>query len=156
MPTARILGKPEMFVDVGSTINITCVVENAPGNVRWMHKEKVCRWWAYFYSGGPQSRPLVVVLMCGFSNTAEVSFCRVPTSLSSLGLIRRRLSSLARPSLFTFPYSLFCGGPNGMAGKRPRTHSSLVSTCSSNLLLAYFFIFAFQFQGIYPSRWIDF
>ena len=42
MPTARILGKPEMFVDVGSTINITCVVENAPGNVRWMHKEKVC------------------------------------------------------------------------------------------------------------------
>ena len=42
MPTAKILGKPEMFVDVGSTINITCVVENAPGNVRWMHKEKVC------------------------------------------------------------------------------------------------------------------
>ena len=41
VPTARILGKPEMFVDVGSTINITCVVENAPGNVRWMHKEKV-------------------------------------------------------------------------------------------------------------------
>ena len=44
VPTARILGKPEMFVNVGSTINITCIVENAPvpnNVVRWMHKEQV-------------------------------------------------------------------------------------------------------------------
>ncbi|XP_059091252.1 zwei Ig domain protein zig-8-like isoform X1 [Tigriopus californicus] len=40
VPVATILGKPEMFVDVGSTINITCIVQHTPGPpsiVQWQH-----------------------------------------------------------------------------------------------------------------------
>ena len=69
-----------------------------------------------FYSMGPQHRTLSVVLMRGFSNTAcrrrsEV-FAAVPTSLSSLGLIRRAAAfhSFLRSPFFPFPYSLFLRG----------------------------------------------
>ena len=44
VPEATILGKPEMFVDVGSTINITCVVKHTPGPpsiVQWRYGGKV-------------------------------------------------------------------------------------------------------------------
>jgi len=43
VPVATIDGS-EMFVDVGSTINITCVVRNTPNppsEVQWRHKGKV-------------------------------------------------------------------------------------------------------------------
>lgn len=44
VPVATILGKPEMFVDVGSTINITCIVQHTPGPpsiVQWQHNGHV-------------------------------------------------------------------------------------------------------------------
>ena len=40
---SEILCQGEMFVDVGSTINITCVVEHAPGPLQWMHSDEVGR-----------------------------------------------------------------------------------------------------------------
>ena len=97
---------------------------------------------SYFYSRGPLWRPLVVVLMCGFSNTAEVSFCRVPTSLSSLGLIRRRLSSHALRLSPRSHTHFFCGGPNGMAAKRPRNHFQSCFNLLKQPSLRLFFIFA--------------
>ncbi|CAB4058508.1 unnamed protein product [Lepeophtheirus salmonis] len=39
-PIASILGKNEMFVDVGSTINITCTVHHSPEpptSIKWLH-----------------------------------------------------------------------------------------------------------------------
>ena len=107
---------------------------------------------SYFYSRGPLWRPLVVVLMCGFSNTAEVSFCRVPTSLSSLGLIRRRLSSHALRLSPRSHTHFFCGGPNGMAAKRPRNHFQSCFNLLKQPSLRLFFIFVFPFHGIYTSR----
>lgn len=43
-PKSEILGGPELFVDNGSTINLTCIVEFAaeiPTTVQWSHENKV-------------------------------------------------------------------------------------------------------------------
>lgn len=43
-PRSEILGGPELFVDNGSTINLTCLVEFAaeiPTAVQWSHENKV-------------------------------------------------------------------------------------------------------------------
>lgn len=43
-PKSEIHGGPELFVDNGSTINLTCIVEFAaeiPTTVQWSHENKV-------------------------------------------------------------------------------------------------------------------
>ena len=43
-PVTEILGGPDMFVDLGSTINLTCVARFTPGQpeyVKWFHGNKV-------------------------------------------------------------------------------------------------------------------
>ena len=44
VPVATILGESEIYLDAGSTINITCVVKHTPvppSNVQWEHQGKV-------------------------------------------------------------------------------------------------------------------
>ena len=44
MPTARIIGAPDLHVDKGSTINLTCAVEYSiepPGYIFWYHHDEV-------------------------------------------------------------------------------------------------------------------
>ena len=44
VPVARILGESEIYLDAGSTINITCVVKHTPvppSHVQWEHQGKV-------------------------------------------------------------------------------------------------------------------
>jgi len=43
-PTTEILGGPELFIDQGSTINLTCLVQFAPEpppTIGWMHEKQV-------------------------------------------------------------------------------------------------------------------
>ena len=43
-PVTEILGGPDMYVDAGSTINLTCVAVNPPGipdRVTWYHHSQV-------------------------------------------------------------------------------------------------------------------
>lgn len=43
-PTTDILGGPEMFIDKGSTINLTCIVNDSPeppAYIFWNHNEAV-------------------------------------------------------------------------------------------------------------------
>lgn len=43
-PTAKILGGPDLYVDKGSTINLTCVIgmdPEAPRYILWYHEDKV-------------------------------------------------------------------------------------------------------------------
>ena len=45
MPTSRILGDSEVFIDVGSMLNLTCEVDNGfeePAFILWFHGDKVC------------------------------------------------------------------------------------------------------------------
>ena len=44
VPVATILGESEIYLDAGSTINITCVVKHTPvppSHVQWEHQGKV-------------------------------------------------------------------------------------------------------------------
>ena len=44
VPIAKILGSPEIYLDVGSTINLTCIIKHTPmppADVQWRHNEKV-------------------------------------------------------------------------------------------------------------------
>ena len=43
VPESRILGPPEMFVDVGSVLKLTCVVNSPepPNYVFWYHEGEV-------------------------------------------------------------------------------------------------------------------
>ncbi|XP_047477333.1 uncharacterized protein LOC125030957 [Penaeus chinensis] len=44
VPTARILGSPERYVDRGSTINLTCIINHnpvSPTEIFWYHNNKV-------------------------------------------------------------------------------------------------------------------
>ena len=44
VPIATILGSPEIYLDVGSTINLTCIIKHTPmppADVQWKHNEKV-------------------------------------------------------------------------------------------------------------------
>ena len=44
VPVANILGEAEIYLDAGSTINITCVVKHTPvppSHVHWEHQGKV-------------------------------------------------------------------------------------------------------------------
>ncbi|XP_071531607.1 zwei Ig domain protein zig-8-like [Panulirus ornatus] len=44
VPTARILGSPERYVDRGSTINLTCIINfnpESPTEIFWYHENKV-------------------------------------------------------------------------------------------------------------------
>ena len=46
MPTSRILGDSEVFIDVGSMLNLTCEVDNGfeePAFILWFHGDKVLR-----------------------------------------------------------------------------------------------------------------
>ena len=39
-----ILGSPEIYLDVGSTINLTCIIKHTPmppADVQWKHNKKV-------------------------------------------------------------------------------------------------------------------
>ena len=52
MPTSRILGDSEVFIDVGSMLNLTCEVDNGfeePAFILWFHGDKV------LYYGTPNS-----------------------------------------------------------------------------------------------------
>jgi hypothetical protein len=43
-PTTEILGGPELFIDQGSTINLTCLIQFAPEpppTVGWTHEKQV-------------------------------------------------------------------------------------------------------------------
>jgi hypothetical protein len=43
-PSAEIIGGPEMYIDRGSTINLTCVVKNSPeppAYIFWNHNDAV-------------------------------------------------------------------------------------------------------------------
>lgn len=43
-PTATILGGPDLYVDKGSTINLTCTIRfgpEPPGSIFWYHENKV-------------------------------------------------------------------------------------------------------------------
>lgn len=45
-PMAQILGGPDLFVDKGSTINLTCTIRfgsEPGGHIFWYHESKVCR-----------------------------------------------------------------------------------------------------------------
>ena len=45
VPIATILGSPEIYLDVGSTINLTCIIKHTPmppADVQWRHNNKVC------------------------------------------------------------------------------------------------------------------
>ena len=44
VPIAKILGSPEIYLDVGSTINLTCIIKHTPlppADVQWQHDKKV-------------------------------------------------------------------------------------------------------------------
>ena len=44
MPTSRVLGDSEVFIDVGSMLNLTCEVDNGyeePAFILWFHGDKV-------------------------------------------------------------------------------------------------------------------
>lgn len=44
VPTASILGGPDLYVDKGSTINLTCVIKfspEPPTHIFWYHQDKV-------------------------------------------------------------------------------------------------------------------
>ena len=44
VPVATILGPSEIYLDAGSTINITCVIQHTPvptPNVNWLHQDEV-------------------------------------------------------------------------------------------------------------------
>ena len=44
VPIATILGSPEIYLDVGSTINLTCIIKHTPmppADVQWKHNQKV-------------------------------------------------------------------------------------------------------------------
>ena len=44
VPIAMILGSPEIYLDVGSTINLTCIIKHTPmppADVQWKHNNKV-------------------------------------------------------------------------------------------------------------------
>ena len=44
MPTSRILGDSEVFIDVGSMLNLTCEVDNGyeePAFILWFHGDMV-------------------------------------------------------------------------------------------------------------------
>ena len=44
-PVVRVLGGPDLFVNAGSFINLTCTGENLPGtpcDVHWYHQDQVC------------------------------------------------------------------------------------------------------------------
>lgn len=44
-PTAAILNAPDLYVDKGSTINLTCTIRfghEPPGFIFWYHEDKVC------------------------------------------------------------------------------------------------------------------
>ncbi|KAM8709915.1 hypothetical protein ACLKA7_016680 [Drosophila subpalustris] len=44
MPTATILGGPDLYVDKGSTINLTCIIKfspEPPTHIFWYHQDKV-------------------------------------------------------------------------------------------------------------------
>lgn len=43
-PITTIMGSPEMFIDTGSTINLTCIVSQSPtppANIVWTHNGQV-------------------------------------------------------------------------------------------------------------------
>lgn len=43
-PLTTILGGPELFINMGSTINLTCVVQHSPEPppaIRWTHNDEV-------------------------------------------------------------------------------------------------------------------
>lgn len=45
VPTARIVGSSERYVDRGSTINLTCIINHnpdPPSATFWYHNNKVC------------------------------------------------------------------------------------------------------------------
>lgn len=61
VPTATILGGPDLHVDKGSTINLTCTVKfspEPPAYIFWYHHEEVIK--AYCYFTVPQNWPLEV------------------------------------------------------------------------------------------------
>ena len=44
VPIAKILGSPEIYLDVGSTINLTCIIKHTPlppADVQWQHDDRV-------------------------------------------------------------------------------------------------------------------
>jgi len=44
VPTATILGGPDLYVDKGSTINLTCIIKfspEPPTHIFWYHQDKV-------------------------------------------------------------------------------------------------------------------
>lgn len=44
VPSARILGGPDLHVDIGSTINLTCLIQfspEPPAYIFWYHEEEV-------------------------------------------------------------------------------------------------------------------
>lgn len=47
VPTATILGGPDLYVDIGSTINLTCAIQfspEPPTHIFWYHQDKVSCW----------------------------------------------------------------------------------------------------------------
>ena len=43
-PTVKVLGDPDLFINAGSFINLTCTGENLPGtpeDVYWYHQDQV-------------------------------------------------------------------------------------------------------------------
>lgn len=43
-PITFIFGGPELFIDLGSTVNLTCVIKHLPDpplSVHWMHNNEV-------------------------------------------------------------------------------------------------------------------
>ena len=45
VPTSKILGDSEVFIDVGSMLNLTCEVDNGfeePAFILWFHGDEVC------------------------------------------------------------------------------------------------------------------
>lgn len=44
VPSARILGGPDLHVDIGSTINLTCLIQfspEPPAYIFWYHEDEV-------------------------------------------------------------------------------------------------------------------
>lgn len=49
VPTATILGGPDLYVDIGSTINLTCAIKHSPEpptHIFWYHQDKVSSWFS--------------------------------------------------------------------------------------------------------------
>lgn len=45
-PVTTILGGPDLYIDIGSTINLTCIVRHLPeppSAILWSHKNQVCK-----------------------------------------------------------------------------------------------------------------